>query len=124
MARRKVRHYNGREYYNDLLNKYFEEHKTELLDWLVVRMGYGSLRELRNEEMTGMWFDCGWVKLEPRNKDQAHEWKLDSEYGSTYLYLEPSCYPTQSTTIKELLVRRALRELGLLNEFYVIVTLD
>lgn len=124
MGRRKVRNYNGREYYKELLNDYFNKHTEEVMQYVVRELGFNSLAEMRAEEMTGMWFDCGFVYISPRNEKQAHEWFLDNDRISSNLYVNNPYYNTQSTTLKELMVRYALTELGLADDFYVSTRLD
>ena len=124
MGRRKVRHYNGRDFYRNLFDEYFRSHSDEVLEYTVKVMGFESLRAMRDEEMTGVWFDCGWILLRPKNAEWAHEWFLDDDRISSYLYVSNPCYNTQSTTIKEIMVKKALKDLGLENDFSVTVRLD
>lgn len=124
MGRRKVRHYKSREYYKDLLNQYFNEHAEEVIKYTVKRMGFDSLEAMRAEELTGMWFDCGFVYISPRNSEWSHEWFLDNDRISSNLYVNNPDYNTQSVTIKEIMVEKALRDLGLENDFYILTRLD
>ena len=124
MGRRKVRNYKPREYYKDLLNKYFSEHAEEVIEYTVQRMGFDSLKAMRAEELTGMWFDCGFVYISPRNSEWSHEWFLDNDRISANLYVNNLAYNTQSVTIKEIMVEKALRDLGLENDFYILTRLD
>lgn len=124
MGRRKVRHYNPREYYKELFDAYFREHADEVIEHAVREMGFDSLKAMRNQELTGMWFDCGFVYITPRNKEQYHEWYLDNDRISANLFMHNPCYNTQSSTLKEIMVHKALKDLGLENDFYVNTRLD
>lgn len=124
MGRRKVRNYNGREFYKTLFNGYFVDHEKEVMEHTLKEMGFDTVEAMRHEELTGAWFDCGWIKLTPKNKDHAHEWFLDDDRISSCMFVDNPCYNTQSTTIKEIMVRKALKDLGLENVFSVSVRLD
>lgn len=124
MGRRKIRHYKDRQYYRELLNEYFKLHNFEVLRAVINFLGFDSVEEMRNAEITGCWFDCGWVIISPKNKDHWHEWYLDNDRISADLYVENPLYNTQSTTIKEIMVIKALKDLGIDNEFNIRTKLD
>lgn len=124
MGRRKVRHYRPREYYKDLFEEYFNKNTPMLVQYTAEKLGFESPSVMRDEEMTGVWFDCGWCIITPKNKEQYREWLLDNDRISAHLYVDNRYYSTQSTTIKEIMVRKALEDLGLADEFYVDTRLD
>ena len=125
MGRRKVRNYKGREYYKELFDEYFKSHHNEVMSEVLSRTGFDTESDLRAAEYRSYFgFDCGWILISPKNKEQWHEWYLDDNRISAYLFVHNPCYNCQSTTIKEIMVRKALRDLGLADEFNVTVRLD
>jgi hypothetical protein len=68
-------------------------------------------------------FDCGWIHLHPKNKEMLHEWELDNGIYCAYVHAMPSLN-CQSTTIKRVQVEKAVRDLGLEKDFYVLTRLD
>ena len=125
MGRRKVRNYNPRAYYTDIFNRYFNEHHIEVMREVLEKTGFDTVKALADAEYHGYFgFDCGWIIISPKNKEQSHEWFLDSNRIDSVLFVHNPCYNTQSTTIKEIMVKRALKDLKLEDEFYMSVRLD
>lgn len=125
MGRRKVRNYKGREYYKELFNNYFNTHHNEVMREVLDKLGFDTVENMSKAEYRGYFgFDCGWILVSPKNSEQSHEWFLDNDRISSDLYVSNPYYNTQSTTIKEIMVEKALRDLGLRDEFYVSVRLD
>jgi len=125
MGRRKVRHYNSRDFYRELFDDYFNSHNDEVMKEVLEQTGFKSVEELNDAEYHSYFgFDCGWILIRPTNKEQAHEWFLDSNRIDSVLFVHNPCYNCQSTTIKEIMVRRALKDLGLEDEFSMSVRLD
>lgn len=125
MGRRKVRHYNGREYYKELLNNYFNAHHNEVMREVLDKLGFDTVENMSKAEYKGYFgFDCGWIRISPKNSEQSHEWFLDNNRISSEMTVHNPFYNTQSTTITEIMVEKALRDLGLRDEFYVSTHLD
>lgn len=125
MGRHKVRNYNTRDFYRKLFDGYFTEHNEEVMKEVLEQTGFKTVEDLSRAEYHGYFgLDCGWIQISPTNREQAHEWYLDSNRIDTYLFIHNPCYNTQSTTIKEIMTRRALKDLGLENEFSMSVRLD
>lgn len=125
MGRRKVRHYNTREYYKTLFNDYFVSHNDEVMTEVLRQTGFNSVEELTEAEYRSYFgFDCGWIMLTPKNSEQAHEWFLDDNRISSKMFVHNPCYNAQSTTITQIMVEKAVRDLGLEDTFYVSVRLD
>ena len=68
-------------------------------------------------------FDCGWTIIYPKNREMEREWKLDNGMYDYQIFAHPSYYP-QSTTVQEIQVRKALKDLNLEDEFGCYVKLD
>lgn len=62
--------------------------------------------------------------ITPKNKEQAHEWFLDDDRISSKMFVHNPCYNCQSTTIQEIMVRKALKDLKLEDVFHMSVRLD
>lgn len=126
MAGKKVRNYPNREHYRKLFRNYFAENANKVLEETLKRMNYKTVEEMRYHDIHDCWYDCGWVLIAPRNKDQAHEWKLDSDFGSDHDFMNECDMPygTQSTTIKEIMTDIAIRDLGLQEELIAYARLD
>lgn len=126
MARTKVRKYRTREYYEEAIHNYFKENGPKVLEETVKRMKYETVEEMRYHDIHDCWYDCGWVLITPRNPEQSKEWRLDSKFNSDYAFLNECDMPygTQSTTIKQIMVEIAIRELGLQEEIIVFTRLD
>ena len=124
MGRRKVRNYNGMAYYKNLIEQYFRDNADAILTYTVGKMGFKSAEDMRREELTGCWFDCGYVMISPTNKEQWHEWWLDNGKINASLGIFNPAYNTQSVTIQEIMVEKALIDLGLMNDFNIMARLD
>ena len=125
MGRIKIRNYPTREYMKDVFNEYFTEHNGEIIELVLDTFGFNTIEEMQEAEYRGYFgLDCGWITLTPTNKDQAHEWFLDSGRIDSKMFVSNPLFNTQSTTIKEVMVRKAVKDLGLEDAFYVGVRLD
>lgn len=124
MGRRKVRNYPSKQYYERVLEQYFEENRDDVIRHTCDVLGFGNLEELRKAEYSSYFgLDCGWVILSPKNSEMAREWKLDNGQYDYQIFADPS-YNPQSVTIKEVEVKKAVKDLGLGSEFYVYSKLD
>lgn len=124
MGRKKVRNYPSREFYEEMLTKYFEEHRCEVIGYAMDRLGYTSFQKLQEDEYNSRFgFDCGWIHLCPKNAEMRHEWELDNGTYCAYVWCSPSYFP-QSTTIQKVQVEKAVRDLELGDVFYIDVRLD
>lgn len=127
MGRRKVRHHKPKQFYEEMLKKYFNEHGEEVLAHTAKELGFNSFQELRDFEFSGYYggfgLDCGWVLMSPKNREMAHEWELDNGKYSVDIFVHPT-YNTQSTTIMKVEAKKAMEDLGLTNEFYLYTRLD
>lgn len=124
MGRRKVRHHLPKGYYEDLLKKYFDEHSEEVIADLLDTLGYDTLEALKFAEYNmAFGFDCGWTKLVPKDSEMFHEWELDNGKYCAEIFCHPTYYP-QSTTVQGIQVRKAVRDLGLEDKFYIKTRLD
>lgn len=126
MARTKVRHYETVEDVRRKINNYFYLHENEVMKDLLEKTGFNSKEELLDAECHQMrfGFDCGWVWVYSRNKDQRHEWALDNGKYDAYVTMIKYPYNTQSTTCKEIQLNKALEDLGLTNQYMAYVRLD
>ena len=125
MGRRKVRYYKDREFYKNLFDEYFDKHHAEVMAEVLRQTGFEDSTALSVAEHR-MYFglDCGWILLTPKNKDHAHEWFLDNDRISSYMFVHNKRYNCQSTTIAKIMVEKAVRDLGLEDTFYISVRLD
>lgn len=124
MGRKKIRNHLPREHYEKMLETYFTEHQEEVITDLLNTLGYSSLEALRDDEYNmAFGFDCGWTKLVPKNREMFHEWELDNGKYCAEVYCRPTYYP-QSTTIQRVQVEKAVRDLGLGEEFRIVTRLD
>lgn len=125
MGRRKVRNYNTRDFYRELFDDYFKTHNEEVMQEVLEQTGFRTVEDLSQAEYHGYFgLDCGWIVLTPKNKEQAHEWFLDDDRISSKMFVHNPWYNCQSTTIQEIMIRKALKDLGLENEFSMSVRLD
>lgn len=125
MGRIKIRNYPTREFMQDVFNEYFTEHNNEVIQEVLDTFGFNTVEEMQNAEYRGYFgLDCGWITLTPVNRDHAHEWFLDSGRIDSKMFVRNPLFNTQSTTIKEVMVKRALHDLGLDNTYTVGVRLD
>ena len=130
MGRKKVRKYPSREYYEDLLEQYFNEHNGAVIPYVIERIGenpaYYGIEDLMNDECRMRWgFDCGWILLYPKNSEMAHEWELDNGKYGAYVWTDRALpYCPQSTTLKYIMIEKAVNDLGLNNEFWISTRLD
>ena len=121
MGRRKIRNYPSKEYYEYEIIEYMKEHREELLHHMLKILGYEDIDSLREDEYK-MKFggDCGFIKLSPKNREMAHEWYLDNDKIPDYLSDNVSCiYSTQSTNIKETIIKKVLEDTELDKVFSV-----
>ena len=123
MARRKIRNYPNKEYYENYFNEYFITHHDDVIADMVERTGFNSLDELHDAEFK-MYFglDCGFTYYIPYDSKMSREWKLDNYDDKLYGIRES--YPTQSITLQEIQFKKALADLGLQDVFYVYSRLD
>ena len=122
---RKIRHHKTVEDIEEIINKYFKTHHDEVITDLLEKTGYSDLDSLRNAEY-GMkfGFDCGFIWLVPLNAEMKREWRLDNGKYSDYACWFKWPYNSQSTTIKEIEMSKAVHDLGMDNDFYIRVVLD
>ena len=125
MGRIKIRNYPSREWMTELFNNYFVAHNDEIVQLVLNTFGFNTVEEMQEAEYRGYFgLDCGWITLKPKNKDHAHEWFLDNNRIDSKMYISNPLYNTQSTTIKKIMIDKAVEDLGLTNTFYVGVRLD
>lgn len=134
MARRKVRYYPTKGYIENIFSDFFVENRNEVIDYMIMEVNemmdknFKTLSELRDFDvyggpMGGFGLDCGWIWLEPKNKEQRHEWFLDNDRITDYASPRLA-YSTQSTTLKRLQLSFALRKLGLGDKYRLYERLD
>ena len=123
MGRRKVRYYPTVKDVEAAANSYFGAFRDDVINYMITEtnkmMGknFKTLEELAifdiaGGPMGGFGLDCGWVWLEPKNKEQRHEWFLDNDRIPDYASPKYP-YDTQSTTLKEMQVEYMLKNSGL-----------
>jgi hypothetical protein len=121
---KKVRYFKSKQYYENVLNDYFEVHKDRVLQNLLEKTGCSDMEQLRRDEFGMRWgLDCGFVTLAPTNPNMQHEWELDNGKYSYKLWLDYP-YPSQSVTLKDIQARFLLEDLNLTKDFYIDVRLD
>ena len=125
MGRIKIRHYPTREFMKSVFDEYFTEHNEEVIKEVLDTFGFNTVEEMREAEYYGYFgLDCGWIYIRPMNKEHAHEWFLDNDRIDSKMFVENPLFNTQSTTIKEVMVKRAIKDLGLETNFGIGVRLD
>lgn len=125
MGRIKIRNYPTREFMKSVFAEYFREHRNAVIGEVLDKFGFNTVDEMAHAEYRGYFgLDCGWIYIRPINNDHAHEWFLDNDRIDSKMFVENPEYNTQSTTIKEVMVKRALHDLGLDNTYTVGVRLD
>ena len=130
MGRKKVRHYPSIKYYEDMLEQYFKDNNGAVIPYVIERIGEDPARygifELQEDECNMRWgFDCGWILLYPKNKEMAHEWELDNGKYGAYVWTDKALpYCPQSTTLKRYMLEKAVKDLGLEDEFWLSARLD
>ena len=124
MGRKKIRKHESRGYYETMLDNYFDEHRDEVVQYMLNQLGYESVDALWDDEYRmAFGFDCGWIYLIPRNSEMYHEWELDNGKYGAHIYCKPP-YNSQSTTIQREQVEKAVSDLGLEDKFWISVRLD
>ena len=130
MGRKKVRKYPSRECYELMLEQYFANDNGAVITYVIEKIGedpakYGFC-DLQEDERRMRWgFDCGWILMYPTNKEMAHEWELDSGGYGAYVWTDsalPWC--PQSTTLKRIMLEKAVEDLELQDEFWLATKLD
>lgn len=130
MGRKKVRHYPSREYYEDLLEQYFNDNNGAVIPYVIERIGenpaYYGIEDLMNDECRMRWgFDCGWILMYPKNREMEHEWELDNGKYGAYVWTDRALpYCPQSTTLKRIMLEKAVKDLGLDDDFWLSTRLD
>lgn len=125
MGRIKIRNYPTREFMQEVFDEYFNEHNDEVMQLVLDTFGFNTVEEMQNAEYHGFFgLDCGWITLTPTNRDQAHEWFLDSGRIDSKMFVRNPLFNTQSTSIKQVMIEKAVKDLGLGDRFYVGVRLD
>ena len=126
MARKKIRNYKSIEQVRDIFNDYFYTHESEVIDHMLKEVNMSSLDEVWEycNKHCGFGFDCGWVWLGAENNEQSREWRLDNGDYRDHVSGFDYPYNSQSTTLKEIQLRKALKDLGLENDYYIITRLD
>lgn len=125
MARRKIRNYPPVIDVRNMINEYMVYNKEEITNIMLKSFGCKDTCELRDRENKMMFgFDCGWVYVGARRREQNREWLLDNGKYDAYVNRIRCSYETQSTTLKQFQIDYVLRRLGLDNEYYSFVRLD
>lgn len=125
MARRKIRNYESTNYLREYLNHYFETQSENVIEAMIKEFGFNDLNELREAEYNMRFgLDCGWVWLKTLNKKQEHEWILDNGKYDAFVTCIRYPYDTQSTTLKNFMLNKAIKDLGLENTYYAYIRLD
>ena len=126
MGRRKVRNFPSREDYEQQFEDYFSENKHSCIQYAVQKLGFNDVEEMHDAEFSGRFgFDCGWVQLIPRDKEMYREWRLDNgEYSVCIFDIGHKTYPTQSVTIKRLILEKAVEDMNLQDVFIINERLD
>lgn len=128
MARKKVRKYDSIDKVEFLLRTYFITKKQEVIDALLKQYGFESVDDLHEAEYKKFFFgfDCGFVYVETKNKEQLHEWELDNDKWSAkvYEYKLNIPYYSQSTSAKMFQLRYALEQLDLTEQYFASMRLD
>lgn len=125
MARRKIRHYLPTSVIAERINKYFREHKEEVIQNMLKETGFDDLNKLHDYEFNyGFGFDCGWVWVKTRSFEQEREWVLDNGKYDALVTGLLTPYSTQSTTLKKIMVDDALEKLGMSGDYFSYVRLD
>ena len=135
MARRKVRYYPTTEDVANIINNYFKEHREEVIEDMIAKVNrsynksFNTLDELHQFDVYGSYYggfglDCGWVRVKTMNKEQLREWTLDNGKWDALVWGISCPYNTQSTTLQEIMVNKALQDLGMTDTYYASVRLD
>lgn len=132
MARKKVRNYMSIEEVENMINNYFYNRGNEVIKYICENNGisiFNSLDELREFDIHGSYLggfglDCGWCWLTPKRPEQQREWVLDSGKWDAYARRFKYPYNTQSTTLKELELRKAIEDLNIDKYYSIYVRLD
>lgn len=124
MARRKTRIYVSTEQLKDIVDNYFITHRNEVIEAMLKEYGFSCIEELRYAEYQMRFgLDCGWVWLKTSNKEQEHEWVLDNGKYDAYVRWISYPYNTQSTTLKQFMLNKAIKDLGF-EDYYAYTRLD
>ena len=135
MARTKIRNYWSVDEVKDFINEYFKEYHDEVIDYLIKEVNkmldknFKTIDELNEFDIHGSYYggfglDCSWVRVKTFNKDQYREWVLDNGKYNAEVWGIRCPYNTQSTTCKEIQIKKALNDLGLNDQYYASVRLD
>lgn len=112
----------------ELVNGFFNQNRENVLNDLCLRNGFENIDELSDyESHGGFGFDCGWVYITPYNREERKAWAKEqgSKYDTHILEYKLNIpYFSQSTTCKSYQIRKALKELGLDEDYWVDVRLD
>lgn len=123
--RKKNRRYPGTEAIKQALNEYFALYKNDVIDDLISNTPFTSFNDVVDAERRSYWgLDCGWVWLATSNPEQEREWRLDNgKYDAKVTSIN---YPfnCQSVTLKQIQLRKAIKDLGLEGQYYPEVRLD
>lgn len=125
VGRRKVRNYQSVNTISQILNDYFEVNRDEVLNDLVSNTPFKTLKEVEAAERNSYWgLDCGWVYLATGNAIQYQEWIKDN--GKYNAKVRGIAYPfnCQSVTLKQIQLRKAIKDLGFEGQYYSEVRLD
>ena len=129
MGRKKVRKHASKEVYSQFFSDYLRCHKEEFIDRLLAELEFDDLQSLKEFEFSGYYggfgLDCGWVNIAPKDSEMEHEWALDNGKYNTHIWdIGNEVYSTQSTTIKEVIVKKLLKDTGTEHLFYWYTKLD
>lgn len=117
MAKPKVRNYPSIEDYEKIFEDYFRSNKGAIMQYVCHKFQVEDEDSLKEQDFG---FDCGWVHLFPRDPEMAKEWKLDNgDYGARIFDIASKCYGTQSITIKEVILEKAVEDLNLDDVFHI-----
>ena len=125
MARNKIRHYDSTELVAIKIQRYFDSHK-EVIDHLLKEVRMNNLDEVWEFENRhcGWYGDCGFVRVKTFSEDQRKEWVLDNGKYNDMVYGIRCPYDSQSTTLKDIQIRKALKDLNMDNQYYTDIRLD
>lgn len=127
MSKTKIRNFETCEEWTRKIQQYLQDNKEKYIRLMLRTLHYETIEELQDAEYNQdkFGFDCGWVNLYPLNKEMAKEWKLDNDGVYDCIWDAANCiYSTQSTTIKEIIMRLVMEDMDLNKDFYIRVKLD
>jgi hypothetical protein len=90
---------------------------------------FKTLEELHEYDINGSYYggfglDCGWVRVKTFNREQLREWTLDNGKYDAMVWGIRCPYETQSTTLKDIQINKALKDLNMNEQYYTSIRLD